>query len=300
MRNPLMNGRDFLYNDRLWNRPTLPRGIALMNFAERSAMNSFKCLLLILIFALASTLGGCAVGDFTAGPAPLDNTVDPAFVQQHSRAGYVYCMRGWLGIFSTGMMTLSDRLNTQVGVTSMSVADMEYSKLQDWLVAQYKQGKMNEPLVLLGHSWGADDMIRVSKKLQENGITVDLLVLIDPVTPPAVTPNVKRVYCVYKSHPATDWYPAWRGVAATVEDPAATSLVNIDLRTAPNLGFDTTEISHPYIDKFEGVHDMAIKEIEKVCPPRAVWTQSHPSKPGLGRVTPTTLPTVGAARVLVP
>src|SRR6185436_16268272 len=111
----------------------------------------------------------------------------------HARAGYVFCARGWLGIFSTGMMELADRINTKEGVAAVSTADMEYLRLQDWLVAQYKAGKMKEPLVLLGHSYGADDMIRVAERLKSENVTVDLLVLIDPVTPPAVPTNVKRV-----------------------------------------------------------------------------------------------------------
>jgi hypothetical protein len=130
-------------------------------------------------------------------------------------------------------------------------------------------------LVLLGHSWGADDMVRVSQHLKAEGIMVDLLVLIDPVTPPAAPANVKRVYCVYKSHPESDWMPFWRGVAASVEDGEVTQLENIDLRTA-EVPFDTGDISHPYVDKSEGVHDMCIEEIKKVCPPRTEWQQMHP------------------------
>ncbi len=218
-------------------------------------------------------VGGCA--DFTAGLAPLDRTVDPTLVQAHARAGKVFCGRGWLGIFSTGMMTLADRINTDEGITAVSTADMEYPRLQEWLVSEYKKGNINEPLVLLGHSWGADDMIRVSQRLQQEGINVDLLVLIDPVTPPLVPTNVKRVYCVYKSHPETDALPFWRGVPAAVKDPNATTLENIDLRTA-KVDFDTTPISHPYVDKNQGVQDMCIEEIKKVCPLRTVWLQTHP------------------------
>jgi pimeloyl-ACP methyl ester carboxylesterase len=132
--------------------------------------------------------------------------------------------------------------------------------------------------VLLGHSWGAYDMVTVSKRLEQEGITVDLLVLVDPVTPRPAPPNVKRVYCVYMSHPETDWFPFWRGVPATVEDPKATPLENIDLRTA-KVDFDVSGISHPYVDKNEGVHGMCIREIEKICPPRLVWQQAHPVSP---------------------
>jgi hypothetical protein len=220
-------------------------------------------------------LGGCA-GDFTAGPAPLDNTVDPAMAQAHARVGRVYCTRGFLGIFSTGMMDLADRINTQEGISAVSIADMEYGRLQDWIIAEHKAGKIgDEPLVLLGHSYGADDMIRTAQRLKEENITVDLLVLIDPVTPPPVPDNVKRVYCVYKSRPLTDWYPAWRGVPASVQDPK-TPIENVDLRTA-KVDFDTSGISHPQIDKNTGVQNLAIAEIKKVCPLRTVWAQEHPA-----------------------
>jgi hypothetical protein len=231
----------------------------------------------VMLLVCVALLGGCA--DFTAGFAPLERTIDPTNVQAHTRAGKVYCARGWLGIFSTGMMELANRIDTKEGITAISTADMEYWRLQNWLVSVSKEGKLKEPLVLLGHSWGADDMVRVSKYLQEGGITIDLLVLIDPVDPPDVPTNVKRVFCVYKSNPATDWFPFWRGVPATVADSnKVTVLENIDLRTA-KVDFDTTSISHPQVDKNEGVHDMCVREIMKVCPPRAAWQMEHPVSP---------------------
>lgn len=226
----------------------------------------------ILIFGLAMLLGGCA--DFTAGPAPLERTVDPALVQTHTRAGKVYCARGYLGVFSIGMMQLADRIDQKEGIVAVSTADLEYGRLQDWLIEQHKAGKLDEPLVLLGHSYGADDMIRVAARLQKENINVDLLVLIDPVTPPKVPTNVKRVYDVYVSRPGTDIFPFWRGVPASVEDPKITQLENLDLRKA-KVDFPTDNIPHNYIDKNEGVQNLCIAEIRKVCPLRTVWMQTH-------------------------
>ncbi len=239
-------------------------------------MNACKFLPLLFCLALAFLLGGCM--DITGrGAAPLDRTVDVAQRAQHPRVGYVYCMRGWLGIFSEGMDALAQKIDTQIGTPAVSVADEEHLRLQDWLVEQHNKGLVNDgPLVLLGHSYGADDQIRVARTLQEHNIPVDLLVLIDPVTPPDVPTNVKRVYCVFYSHPLTDWYPAWRGVPATVVDVSKTPLENIDLRTT-EVPFDTTHIYHPTIDKVQGVHDLVMKEIEKTCPTRLVWIQSHPA-----------------------
>lgn len=231
------------------------------------------CLLLVL-YCVAMGMGGCA--DFTAGPAPLERTVDATLVQGKSRAGKVYCARGYLGIFSVGMMQLADRINEKEGIVAVSTADLEYTRLQEFLIEEHKKGNMKEPLVLLGHSYGADDMVRVAARLNKENIPVDLLILIDPVTPPRATPNVKRVYNIYFSRPATDWIPAWRGIAATVENPVATQLENVDLRTA-KVDFPTENIPHQYIDKNEGVQNLCIEEIKRVCPPRTDWIRANPS-----------------------
>jgi len=223
-----------------------------------------KAIFAAAFLILITGFGGCM--DITGrGRAPLERTIE-ADAPHHLRTGHVYCMRGWLGIFSTGMDALADKIDKTVGAPSASVANEEWMWLRKWIVEEYNKGTIKEPLVLLGHSWGADDQIRVAKHLQNANISVDLLVLTDPVTPPPVPPNVKRVYCVYKSHPATDAVPFWRGVPAAVEDPK-TPLLNIDLRTA-NVGFDTSGITHINIEKSDLVHNMVMEEIKKTCPLR--------------------------------
>jgi hypothetical protein len=215
------------------------------------------------VFCLAM-LSGCT--DLTGrGPAPLNKTLT-GNIEKHTRLGHVYCMRGWLGIFSTGMDQLAVKIDTQVGAPAVSVANEEHYRLREFIVQEVKAGRIKEPLVLVGHSYGADDSIRVAKTLQENGIKVDLICLIDPVTPPKVSTNVARVYCIYKSHPLTDWYPAWRGVPADVVDAKKTQLVNIDLATA-KVDFDT-DVHHALIDKIPGIHKMVMDEVTKVCPLR--------------------------------
>jgi pimeloyl-ACP methyl ester carboxylesterase len=215
------------------------------------------------------------------GAAPLQRTIGSEAAAK-PRAGHVYCMRGWLGIFSTGMDSLASEIDTEVGAPAVSVADEEWHRLKNWIVQHHKKGEINEPLVLLGHSWGADDVIRVAEYLQSNDIQVDLLVLIDPVTPPAIPTNVKRAYCVYKSHPVTDAMPFWRGVSAYVADPAVTPLVNIDLRTT-DVGFDTSAVDHINIEKSAGVHQMVMDEIRKTCPLRSEWAAQHPGSSALSQ-----------------
>jgi len=231
---------------------------------------------LMVVFALCGMmLGLVGCTDLTGrGAAPLDRTVGETALE-HPRVGHVYCLRGWLGIFSTGMDALAEKIDKDVGASAVSVADEEWRRLQGFLIDAQQKGELTEPLVFVGHSYGADDVIRVAEELQKSGISVDLMVLIDPVTPPKVPTNVKRVYCVYKSHPVTDWYPAWRGVAASVVNENVTPLVNIDLRTT-DVGFDTSGITHPNIEKSEGVHNMVMEQVKLACPLRAEWAREHP------------------------
>ncbi len=235
-----------------------------------------KLFVFLMMIAGAALLPGCM--DITGrGPAPLDRTIGTA-AEKHTRVGHIYCMRGWLGIFSTGMDVLADEIDKQLGAPAVSVADEEWRRLKGWLIEEYAKGNMHEPLVLLGHSWGADDQIRVAEELKAAGITVDLLVLLDPVTPPLVPSNVKRVYCVYKSHPGSDAVPFWRGVPAEVADPKATPITCIDLRTA-DVGFDTTQIDHINIEKSPDVHRLVMDQIKLVCPTRVAWAQTHGETP---------------------
>jgi pimeloyl-ACP methyl ester carboxylesterase len=236
-------------------------------------MKSNKMWLVMCLCGLLGGLVGCT--DMTGrGKAPLDRTIGPV-TQEHPRVGHVYCMRGWLGIFSTGMDALADKIDKEVGAPAVSVANEEWRWLKEWIVEAKQKGELgNEPLVLLGHSYGADDQIRVAEYLKTKGIGVDLLVLLDPVTPPAVPTNVRRVYCIYMSQPLTDWYPAWRGVSATVVNANATQLTNIDLRKE-DVGFDVTGINHPNIEKSEGVHNMIMEQIKMACPLRTAWLKNQ-------------------------
>jgi len=230
---------------------------------------------ILLAFTLtAILLGGCHSVDLTGrGKAQFDKTVAPASAN-YPRAGHVYCMRGFLGIFSTGMDTLAERIDRELGIPSVSVANEETNDTKVKLAAFRKEGKLVEPLVLVGHSYGADDMIRVADALGQAGITVDLLITLDPVTPPPVPANVKRAINIYKSRPMTDWFPAWRGVTVSAIDETKTKLTNTDLRLTA-VGFDTEVIDHINIEKIDGVHRMVMAEIVSICPPRSDWVRRN-------------------------
>ena len=182
-----------------------------------------------------------------------------------AREGHVYCILGWLGIWSRGMDVIAQRVDAELGVEATSLANQEWTKLASFVEKEHDAGRWSGPLILVGHSIGADDQVRVAKRLNAAHIPVDLLLLIDPTEPPTIPLNVRHCVNLFKSQPVVDYVPVFRGVKVRAADPAQTVVENIDLRLA-RVGFDTRVINHFNIAKIEGVQDLALAEIAKACP----------------------------------
>ena len=174
------------------------------------------------------------------------------------------------------MDAIAARAQSELGVHALSLGNPEWRKLAKYIRTEYQAGRLTEPVVLVGHSIGADDQVRVARALNEAKVPVDLLLLIDPTLPPHVPPNVIHCVNLYKSHPLTDPVPAFRGVRVIADDPDRTNVENVNLRKT-QVDFDTGEINHFNIAKVRGLQDMVLTEIAKACPIRTAQPQSKPS-----------------------
>lgn len=220
---------------------------------------------LLFLFVSISFLPGCVdiTGRSAAQLAPVQSAQERRFV----RAGHVYCILGWLGIWSRGMDMIAQRVDAELGIQAISLANQEWTNLAYFVRMEHEAGRWSGPLILVGHSIGADDQVRVAKRLNQGNIPVDLLILIDATVPPVIPPNVRHCVNIFKSHPGLDTVPAFRGVKVYAADPTRTLVENINLRTT-NVGFDTRMINHFNIAKIKGVQDMVLSEIAKACPPK--------------------------------
>ena len=220
-----------------------------------------------LLSALISIffLTGCVdiSGRSAAQLAPMQRAQESRFV----REGHVYCILGWLGIWSRGVDAIAQRADTELGIHATSLDNPEWKKLASFVKTEHQAGRLSGPLVLVGHSIGADDQIRVAKRLNQWDIPVDLLILIDPTVPGVIPPNVRHCVNIFKSHPGLDTVPAFRGVRVHSANPARTLTQNINLRRT-KVEFDTQVINHFNITKIKGVQDMVLAEIAKACPPK--------------------------------
>ena len=218
----------------------------------------FPITALLLTAALA---GGCATGSMKAGDLSAVQTASDA-----DRVGNAYLLRGWIGIFSTGIDDLTQKLN-DAGVRAHVYQDDQWRALADEAAAAYAGVDDAEPLVLIGHSYGADDVIRIARRLAEDNVTVDLLVTLDPVTPPAVPANVVRAVNLYQSNGVWDVLPVLRGVPVEATD--GVELVNWNLRDdRRDLLEASGKTDHFNIEKKAPVHGEIIDQVLQVCGPR--------------------------------
>lgn len=196
-------------------------------------------------------------------------------VTENERVGSVYLFRGWIGVFSSGIDTLGKEI-TEDGVHAEVYQDTQAGALAKAMVQKYKGHPDHEPIVLIGHSYGADDVITVARKLAEHDIKVDLIVTLDPVTPGKVPGNAQLVYNLYQPS-VMDGLPFLRGIPLTPDEPGPAKLLNINLR-ADRPELIEGGVDHFNIEKKPKIHEDVIAQVMKVCTPRQQWLASRPTR----------------------
>jgi len=183
-----------------------------------------------------------------------------------SRA-HVYLFRGLADVFSTGMDDLADEINKR-GVYATSHSHTEWKSLADKAAADYKAGKEG-PIILIGHSLGADAVMEMADYLGDKGVPVALVVPFDGTQSFPAPGNVARVL----NFTQRDYAHMRPGLGFRG------SLVNVDLSSDRN-------IDHLNIDKSPRLHARVIAEIVAVVgarnlavPVAAKPAPARPSQP---------------------
>lgn len=160
-----------------------------------------------------------------------------------SNVANVYLMRGFMNVFSLGMDTLAEKLQRR-GLKAEVYNHVSGASVVSEIIAQRKAGDRS-PIVLIGHSLGASEVVSMANDLSTAGISVDLVVPIDAVVTTHAFGTTKRIVNYYMSD----------GVGAPVVAGAGFKgrLQNVDVR---GMG-----VGHIFIDKSEKVQDMVIGQV---------------------------------------
>lgn len=109
----------------------------------------------------------------------------------------VILLRGWFGVFSTGLDSIADHLKAQ-GI-EVEVAGHLYWSTAIAEILRERSAGQTRLLVLVGHSQGANNVINIARALQSHGITVDLLVTISPFLQNSIPANVVKAINYYQA-----------------------------------------------------------------------------------------------------
>jgi pimeloyl-ACP methyl ester carboxylesterase len=175
----------------------------------------------------------------------------------------VVLIRGWRDLWSDGIDGLADELRA-TGIDAAVFKESQARDVGDSLVVDARAGRAAGPVILVGFSYGADDVIQIAQRLNDAGRAVDLLVLIDPVTPGPIPTSVRRCVNYYQSNGVWDTFPWLRGVPARVADGTPSErLTNIDIRSRADLVEAGT--SHKTMAGNAKLHAAILAEVARVA-----------------------------------
>ncbi len=187
-----------------------------MTFLDMSRRQTRNFVMAALMFCLSAATLTSTTG--AAEAAPRDN-----------RPGQVYLLRGLLNVFSLGMDELGAKLKA-AGVNATVHGYLGWSGLTDTMISRYRGGD-HSPIILMGHSNGADTTILIARKLQQANVPVALIVNFDPVSPDPVPANVREVVNFYVPAGwgrAVQGDPKFRGQLANVNQNATSNHFNVE------------------------------------------------------------------------
>ena len=157
---------------------------------------------------------------------------------------HVVLLRGWFGIFSTGLDSVADQLRAQ-GIRAEVAGHLSWSAEVAEILRERSAGQTG-PLVLVGHSQGANNVIDMARSLESHNITVDLLVTLSPFLQNPIPANVVKAINYYQA-------PGW-GQPIVADHGFHGKIINVDLA-------DDLTITHISIDKSARVQAEILHEI---------------------------------------
>ncbi len=178
------------------------------------------------------------------GPPANAATPEPLEAAANARAP-IYIFRGGLDIFSTGMNTLAKDL-TDKGIPAVAENFMQWKSALADIVKAYKAQRY--PIVIIGHSYGANTALLMAYELEKEKIPVALLVFYDLTDSGKAPANVKRILN-FRSSSST-------GINVSITGGAHFSGKIENITRA--------DLNHITIDKQDDLHKQTIETILRI------------------------------------
>ncbi|AKH99770.1 hypothetical protein IMCC20628_01053 [Hoeflea sp. IMCC20628] len=229
---------------------------------------------LAAIFIAAAAIAGCTVSDRMASgslhnpPSPPAQQMNGDNVAKKSAAQIFMFRGGFNGIFSTGITDMAEELRRR-GIPaqdlSWAASNSSLSKIKQAYVRNPNAG----PIILAGHSLGAGSVISMAYELTRAGITVDLVIVFDPLGATSVPKGVRKLVNFKASGNKVNQggFRPGKGFDGRI--------VNVDIRNLPEL----SKASHWNIVNQQALQDQVFREIEETY-----WNWGSQDAPGRNAV----------------
>ena len=159
----------------------------------------------------------------------------------------VILLRGWFGVFSMGLDSVTEQLKA-LGINAEVAGHLSWQNEVTEILRDRSAGQKG-PLVLVGHSQGANNVIDMARALEQSHVTVDLLITLSPFMQNRVPANVAKAINYYQA-------PGW-GQPLEADQGFRGKLINVNLADDPT-------ISHIGIDKSTKIQTEIVREIAAV------------------------------------
>lgn len=191
-----------------------------------------------------------SVSTVIAAPAPARLDTPSSIVEAQARNlntnAQIVLMRGLANVFSRGMDEMSERL-TGMGFSPRLINHRGWQNAADAIVQNFRGGN-RAPIIIIGHSLGANAAFRLAQRLQSQNIPVAYMAVFDPTEARTVPTNVEVF---------ANFYLTRTGRPARFSPSRHQSKVNINLSTSPG-------ITHTNIDQSRRLQDIVIGRIEQI------------------------------------
>jgi hypothetical protein len=195
-----------------------------------------------------------ASGPVRSGPVPVQADLaadDDVVLAQASRTlntdAQIYLLRGLANVFSRGMDEMGAKL-TADGFSPIVINHRGWQNAADTIARNHQNGR-TAPIILIGHSLGANNAYRIARRLYGKRIPVAYLATFDPTHGFTVPKNVRYFVNFYQNNGV--------GRRASFAASRHKEKVNLNLTTSPGL-------HHRNIDQSRRLQDIVLARIREV------------------------------------
>ncbi len=215
-------------------------------------MNSKRTSLIFALFGIIFSvlaLNGCTtVEEYSTREVKISS----APKSKIRRTGEVYLLRGLANVFSTGLDSLGQKFKAKGFQVKVQNHTAWQRLADDIIIRSKKRGGVSYPIIIMGHSFGADSAVTMANYLGRNGIRVSYVVAFDPTHPGHVDRNVRTVVNYYHSSSEegkkNHLFKKGPGFSGRLQ--------NIDVAKHPEYG----AVHHLNIDKNARIHSIVINK----------------------------------------